>query len=83
MIQTQKSTETYSVHPDDPNSAVAICTWDKVFARDTGWKVTLSVKATVRALRNVWRMETEITAKAGDEVVKQENRSRDFPRDLN
>jgi putative CocE/NonD family hydrolase len=83
MIQTQKSTETFSVHPDDPNSAVATCTWDKTFARDTGWKVTISVKATVRALRDVWRMETEIIAKDGDEVVKQESRSRDFPRDLN
>ena len=83
MIQTQKSTETFSVHPDDPNSAVAVCTWDKVFARDTGWKVTLSVKCTVRALRDAWRMETEITARDGDEVVKQESRTRDFPRDLN
>ena len=66
-----------------PRSSVATCTWDKAFARDTGWKVTISVKATVRALRDVWRMETEIIAKDGDEVVKQESRSRDFPRDLN
>lgn len=83
MIQRQHNTETYSVNPADPNTAVAICTWNKEFAREDGWQVTLSCKATVRALRDVWRMETEFTATCGDEVVKQESRSRDFPRDLN
>lgn len=83
MMLTQKSTETFSIKAGDPNSATATCTWDKVYARDTGWKVTLSVKATVRALRDVWRMETEILARDGDEVVKQETQVRDFPRDLN
>lgn len=83
MMLTQKSTESFAVRTGDPNSATAICTWDKTYARDTGWKATLSVKATVRALRDVWRMETEILARDGDELVKQETQVRDFPRDLN
>ncbi|MDQ2067632.1 CocE/NonD family hydrolase [Xinfangfangia sp. CPCC 101601] len=83
MIIQQIASETYAVNPTDPNTAVAICTWDKEYARDNGWKVTLSCKATVRALRDVWRMETEFTAKSGDEIVKQESRVREFPRDLN
>lgn len=83
MIIHQKDTTDFSIHPDDPNSAVAVCTWDKLYERDTGWTVTIKVKCTVRALRDVWRMETEILAKTGDEVVVQETASRDFPRDLN
>jgi hypothetical protein len=83
MIIHQKDTTDFSVHPDDPNSAVAVCSWDKVYERDGGWKVRVQVKATVRALREVWRMETSIRATAGDEVVVVEEKVRDFPRDLN
>jgi putative CocE/NonD family hydrolase len=77
-----RQTETFIVHPDDPNSARGTVTWDKSYARGD-WNVRISVSATVRALRDVWRMETHIIAHAGDELVLDRDEVREFPRDLN
>ena len=82
MIVSARQTETFTVHPNDPNSARGNVTWDKSFARGD-WTVRLSVSATVRALRDVWRMETHITAHAGDELVLDRDEVKEFPRDLN
>ncbi|MCO5081694.1 MAG: CocE/NonD family hydrolase [Rhizobiaceae bacterium] len=77
-----RQTEKFIVHPDDPNSARGTVTWDKSYARGD-WNVRISVSATVRALRDVWRMETHIVAHAGDELVLDRDEVREFPRDLN
>lgn len=77
-----RQTETFIVHPDDPNSARGTVTWDKSYARGD-WNVRISVSATVRALRDVWRMETHIIAHAGDELVLDRDEVREFSRDLN
>lgn len=82
MIVAARLTDTFSVHPDDPNSARGTCTWDKSYARGD-WKVSIAVSATVRALRDVWRMETHIRAHDGDELVLEREEIREFPRDLN
>ncbi|RUU58669.1 hypothetical protein [Mesorhizobium sp. M2C.T.Ca.TU.002.02.1.1] len=82
MTLTQRQTEIFIVHPDDPNSARGTVTWDKTYARGD-WNARVSVSATVRALRDVWRMETHLVARAGDEVVVDREEVKEFPRDLN
>jgi len=77
-----RQTEVFTVHPDDPNSARGTVTWDKSYARDD-WNARVSVSATVRALRDVWRMETHLVAHSGDEVVIDRQEVKEFPRDLN
>lgn len=79
---SQRQTEIFVVHPDDPNSARGTVTWDKTYSRGD-WKAGISVSATVRALRDVWRMETHLVARAGDEVVVDRQEVKEFPRDLN
>jgi hypothetical protein len=37
----------------------------------------------VRVLRDVWRMETHLTAHDGDDVVVDHNEVKEYPRDLN
>ncbi|OHV60410.1 peptidase S15 [Mesorhizobium sp. LCM 4577] len=77
-----RQTEVFTIHPDDPNSARGTVTWDKTYARGD-WNARVSVSATVRALRDVWRMETHLVARAGDEVVVDREEVKEFPRDLN
>ncbi|BCM17267.1 CocE/NonD family hydrolase [Mesorhizobium sp. J8] len=82
MTLSQRQTEIFTVHPDDPNSARGTVTWDKTYSRGD-WNARVSVSATVRALRDVWRMETHLVARAGDEVVVDREEVKEFPRDLN
>lgn len=82
IILSQRQTEIFIVHPDDPNSARGTVTWDKTYSRGD-WNARVSVSATVRALRDVWRMETHLIARAGEEVVVDREEVREFPRDLN
>jgi hypothetical protein len=82
IILSQRQTEIFIVHPDDPNSARGTVTWDKTYSRGD-WNARVSVSATVRALRDVWRMETHLIARAGEEVVVDREEVKEFPRDLN
>ncbi|MER9254427.1 CocE/NonD family hydrolase [Mesorhizobium sp. M0598] len=82
MIVSAKHTDRFTVHPDDPNTARGTCAWEKSYARDD-WKVRIAVSATVRALRDVWRIETSIVAHDGEEVVLERDEVKEFARDLN
>ncbi|PWJ83834.1 hypothetical protein C8D77_1403 [Mesorhizobium loti] len=77
-----RQTDVFVVHPDDPNSARGTVTWEKSYARGD-WDARVTVSATVHALRDVWRMETHLVARAGDEVVVDRKEVKEFPRDLN
>lgn len=74
--------ESFTIHPDDPNSAVGVCSVEKSYARD-GWSVRISISATVRALRDVWRVETRMSAHSGDELVHASDEVKEYRRDLN
>jgi hypothetical protein len=37
----------------------------------------------VRALRNVWRIETHLVAREGDKIIIDREEVKKFPRDLN
>ncbi|MER9951477.1 CocE/NonD family hydrolase [Mesorhizobium sp. M0047] len=82
MIVSAKSTDRFTVHPDDPNSARATCTRERSYARGD-WKVCVKVSATVRGLRDVWRIETRIVAHDGEELVLERDEVKEFVRDLN
>jgi hypothetical protein len=82
MVLKQQQIESFTVHPDDPTTARGTCSWTKIYQRND-WKVSIDVQATVRGLKDVWRMETHIVAKAGEEVVLDESQVKEFPRDLN
>ncbi|ESZ56089.1 peptidase S15 [Mesorhizobium sp. L103C120A0] len=77
-----RQTDVFVVLPDDPNSARGTVTWENSYGRGD-WDVRVMVSATVRALRDVWRMETHLVARAGDEVVVDREDVKEFPRDLN
>ncbi len=75
------STETYSIHPDDPNSAVATCSWSKYYSRDA-WHANLDVEVTVLALRATWQIEASLLASDDDGKVFEKSWSESIPRDL-
>ncbi|WP_137932618.1 CocE/NonD family hydrolase [Mesorhizobium comanense] len=82
MVLSARHVDRFTIHPDDPNSAVGTCTWEKSFGRG-GWQTRVSVKATVRALHDVWRIETHLTAHDGDVVIIDRAEVKEYPRDLN
>ncbi|TPM40762.1 CocE/NonD family hydrolase [Mesorhizobium sp. B2-3-4] len=82
MVLSARHVDRFTIHPDDPNSAVGTCTWEKSYGRGD-WQAHVSVKATVRALRDVWRIETHVIAHHGDELVVDRGEVKEYPRDLN
>ncbi|RUW79763.1 MAG: CocE/NonD family hydrolase [Mesorhizobium sp.] len=82
MIVSAKHTDTLIMHPDDPNSARGTSTWEKSFKRGE-WNVSIALSTTVRALRDVWRIETHIVAKEGDKLLLEREDVKEFARDLN
>lgn len=54
----------------------------KIYAR-RDWRVRLAISATMRALRDVCRLETRIVAHDGEELVLERDEVKEFTRDLN
>ncbi len=75
------SSDSYSIHPDDPNSAQGTCTWRKAYSRGD-WRAEVRTMVTVRALRDVWQIEASLTAEDADGMVMERNWREDIPRDL-
>ncbi|MER9629572.1 CocE/NonD family hydrolase [Mesorhizobium sp. M0296] len=82
ITQSARNVDRFSINPDDPNSAEGTCTWEYTFSRDS-WKASIAVSATVRAFRDVWRIETHMLAHDGDEVAVESREVKEWPRDLN
>ncbi len=80
-IETQeRCLEEYSIHPDDPNSAAGKCTWMKSHGRGQ-WRTNVKTVVTVHALRKHWKLDANLLALEGDEVVFEKNWSEEIPRD--
>ncbi|MDE0279640.1 MAG: CocE/NonD family hydrolase [Gammaproteobacteria bacterium] len=75
------SRERFSIHPEDPNSAVGTCAWTKQYARDD-WRADVGVSVTVRALKDAWRIDATLKAVDGDGVVAEKSWSEKIPREL-
>ena len=73
--------ERFSIHPEDPNSAIGTCHWTKSYARGE-WKAVVEVTASVEALPEVWRVTAERIARDADGIVDARSWSEDIPRDL-
>ncbi|SPH23754.1 Cocaine esterase [Defluviimonas aquaemixtae] len=76
-----RSEDVFTIHPDDPNSATGTCRWHKTYRRDD-WQATVDAEVTVRALRDVWRIDATLRALDGDDVVAEREWHEDVPRDL-
>ena len=79
-VQYQNS-ETFEIHPDDPNSATGTLSWKKSYCRDN-WKAEVETRVVVKALNAHWRIEASLTARDADSVVAERNWSEVIPRDL-
>ncbi len=75
------SHERYSIHPDDPNSAVGTCVWTKCYARHQ-WCANVAVSVTVRALQTDWQIDATLNARDAQGVVAEKSWSETIARDL-
>ncbi len=75
------SRKRFSIHPEDPNSAVGTCAWTKQYARGD-WRADVGVSVTVRALKDAWQIDATLKAVDGDGVVAEKTWSEKIPRDL-
>ncbi|MXZ80977.1 MAG: CocE/NonD family hydrolase [Gammaproteobacteria bacterium] len=81
-IETRSiSRERFSIHPDNPNSAVGVCSWVKHYARGD-WSANLDVSVTVRALETDWQIDARLRAVDGEGVVAEKSWSETVSRNL-
>ena len=76
------NTDTYVIHPGDPNSAIMTSTWQKRYASDDGWRAELDTTVTMRALQDVWHITARLEARDADGVVAVREWDERIPRDL-
>ncbi|MEM8949842.1 MAG: CocE/NonD family hydrolase, partial [Pseudomonadota bacterium] len=81
MIVQDISRETFSVHPDDPNSAEGICDWVMRYERND-WKAEVDARVRVKALREHWHVTASLVARDADGVVAERTWDEAIPRDL-
>lgn len=81
-LEVQDSShECYTIHPDDPNSAVGKCTWTKRYSRHQ-WYANVAVSVTVRALQSTWQIDATLNASDAQGVVADKTWSETIARDL-
>lgn len=75
------NTDTYLIHPDDPNSARVTSDWLKTYARGN-WQAEVETSSTIAALGDVWQIEVTVIARENGEEVFRKTYAEDVPRDL-
>lgn len=81
-LELQRSSrERFSIHPDNPNSAVGSCDWSVHYARD-GWQADLDTSITVQALADSWQIEASLKASDVNGTVFEKNWSETIRRDM-
>ncbi len=75
------SSDSFSIHPDDPNSATGTCRWRKAYARGD-WHAEVRTEVTVRALADSWAIEARLVAEDAEGIVTERSWREDIPRDL-
>ena len=76
----RRNSETFQIHPEDPNSATGTVLWRMSYGRDE-WKAEVDTRVVVKALASHWRIEAGLNARDADGVVAERNWSEDIPRD--
>ena len=61
LVVRVTSTEEFTIHPRDPNSAQGVCRWMRSYQRGN-WKAELTTEISVRALKSEWDIHAELTA---------------------
>lgn len=72
--------DSFSIHPDDPNSARTTCRWVKSYARGD-WSAELRSSVTVEALAHVWRITAHLEAKDAEGIVLRRDWNEEIRRD--
>lgn len=73
--------ETFSIHPDDPNSAFGNCKWRKSYARE-GWKAEVETECSVRAQPEFWDIHATLIARENGTEIFRRDYEEAIPRDL-
>ncbi|MEM9206611.1 MAG: CocE/NonD family hydrolase [Pseudomonadota bacterium] len=73
--------ETFEIHPDDPNSAMGRCSWTKSYSRGD-WSALVEAEVSVKALADVWRIESLLKTSDAKGIVSERQWSEDIARDL-
>ncbi len=77
----ESSLEKFTIHPDNPNSAVGTCVWTKHYARGE-WLADVEVSVCVKALEKDFKITAELKARDADGHVARITWSEPVPRDL-
>ncbi len=81
LIVQDVSRETFSIHPDDPNSAEGRCTWMKRYERDA-WKAEVESWVAVEAQSDSWHITASLVARDTNGIVAERKWDETIPRDL-
>ena len=81
MKVRRRNSETFEIHPDEPNSATGAMHWRMSYGRGE-WIAEVDTRVVVKALAAHWRIEAGLIARDADGVVAERNWSEDIPRDL-
>ena len=73
--------EVFTIHPDDPNSAVGQQNWLKSYRRGN-WHAEVETEVRVRAGADCWEITATLIARDSDGVVIERSWNEDIPRDL-
>ena len=73
--------ETFSIHPDDPNTASASSKWTVHYSRG-GWQADLETEVSVEAARDSWRIGGMLLARDENGEVGRREFAEDILRDL-
>ncbi|MDU8945755.1 CocE/NonD family hydrolase [Ovoidimarina sediminis] len=76
-----QNSDTFRIHPGDPNSAELTCRWSKHYSRGD-WSAELDATVSMQALRDVWHITARLEARDGEEVVAVREWDEKIPRDM-
>ena len=76
-----QNSDTFEIHPGDPNSASMSCSWKKRYARDD-WSAELDTSVTMKALHDTWHITATLEARDADGVVAVRTWEERIPRDM-
>ncbi|MFC3614188.1 CocE/NonD family hydrolase [Lutimaribacter marinistellae] len=73
--------DSFTIHPDHPNSASGTCRWAKHYRRGD-WIAELDTSVTVRALPDAWHITATLEARDADGIVVTREWDETIQRDL-
>ena len=81
MIVQDVSRETFSIHPENPNTAEGVCDWVMRFERHA-WRAEVDARVTVKAQQDCWNISASLIARDAEGLVAERIWDENIPRDL-